>query len=119
MTPPYDSAHPQVTEKGGNVPESSNDGISKDWPGMFPEQGIPKPTTEPVSVDEMRQAIRRAYRDDHTIHAVFQQADFKGMSGEDRYAMLAYYALRRVRDLEAINLRWVNSHPMPPLVQPR
>lgn len=76
-----------------------------------PTQGIPAPKAEPASVDEMRQAIVRAYRDDPTIHSAFQYADLRGMSGEDRYAMLAYYSLRRVHDLDKMVLRFADVMP--------
>lgn len=78
---------------------------------LLPAQGLPKPDKEPETIDEMRQAILRAYRDDNTIHAVFQTADHRGMSGEDRYAMLAYYALRRVHDPDSMVLRFAAVTP--------
>lgn len=76
-----------------------------------PVTGLPTPDKEPETVDEMRQAILRAYRDDSTIHAVFQTADHRGMSGEDRYAMLAYYALRRIHDLDKMVFRFASVMP--------
>lgn len=76
-----------------------------------PPQGLPPPKQEPATVDEMRQAILRAYRNDHTVHSAFQFADHRGMSGEDRYAMLAYYALRRVHDLHNQVLRFADVMP--------
>jgi len=79
----------------------------------MPTQGLPKPAQEPVTVDEMRQAILRAARDDATIHNAMMAADYRGVSGEDRYVLLAYYSLRRVHDLEQRTLRWLDCHPAP------
>lgn len=81
----------------------------------LPPQGLPPPRQEPADYNEMRQAILRAYRDDHTIHAAFQHADYRGLSGEDKYTMLAYYALRRVYDLHKLNLRFMDYMPSPSL----
>ncbi|HEX2652981.1 MAG TPA: hypothetical protein VHN11_04950 [Xanthobacteraceae bacterium] len=85
----------------------------KHEPWNFPPQGLPPPEKEPASYNEMRQAMLRAYRDDNTIHAVFQQADYLGLNGEDRYTQLAYYALRRVHDLWKLNIQFANSMPAP------
>lgn len=41
----------------------------------------------------MRQLIERAGRHSPLIHAVLDAARWKGMSGEDKYVLLAYSAL--------------------------
>lgn len=44
--------------------------------------------------EEMRAEIARLRRYDSTVCRVMDTADFRGLSGEDRYTMLAYYALK-------------------------
>lgn len=66
--------------------------------------GIAKPDKEPVSVDEMRVAIHAAERKSALIHSTMTAAYYRGMSGEDKYAMLAYYALRQLEDLGKLTL---------------
>jgi hypothetical protein len=85
---------------------------------MFDEirLGIATPRDEPKSVDEMRQAIDRARQDSSLIHNAMDAARFKGMSGEDTYAMLAYYALRELERHYKANMQWLNLHPAPPIV---
>ena len=45
--------------------------------------------------NEMRAAINRLARDDALTGYVMHMADLHGMSGEDRYTMLAYHALKQ------------------------
>lgn len=66
--------------------------------------GIPKPetaeaATDVETIDGMRRAILMAQRDDATICHCLTTADYRGLSGEDRYVFLAYQALRKVNDL--------------------
>lgn len=75
------------------------------------ERGLPRPAEEPASCDEMRQAILKAYRDDSLIHAAMQTADYRGMSGEDRYTVLAYHALRELNELHRRTMSFVNVLP--------
>jgi hypothetical protein len=84
---------------------------------MFDEMqfGIATPKDEPRSVDEMRQAIDRARRDSSLIRNTMDTARFQGMSGEDTYVMLAYYALRQLEQHYKINMQWLNLQPASPL----
>lgn len=52
---------------------------------------VPKETTSPA---DMRAEIFRLRRELPVVRAVMDTADFNGLSAEDRYTMLAYYALR-------------------------
>jgi hypothetical protein len=75
--------------------------------------GIKKPQDEPKSVDEMRRAINEAGRDSSLIRQVLATAQYQGMSGEDKYAMLAYYALLQLEEHYQANMEWLNLHPAP------
>lgn len=60
--------------------------------------GIPKPESieecaMAQTVNGMRQAIYKASHESALIRHSMQVADFQGLSGEDRYTMLAYHAL--------------------------
>ncbi len=68
------------------------------------ERKLPSPTDvrgiyagakprEAVTSDEMRKEIFRLRREDPLVGRVMNYADCTGMSGEDRYLALAYYAL--------------------------
>jgi len=49
---------------------------------------------EAKNIDEMRKAIFRYSYDDPLTRNVMKAADIQGLSGEDRYVLLAYYALK-------------------------
>lgn len=57
--------------------------------------GIDKPDdfAELPSFDQMRAAIYKAQYDSVLIRQSMMQADVRGLSGEDRYTLLAYRAL--------------------------
>jgi hypothetical protein len=60
--------------------------------------GVLKPEKEPASIDEMRKAIIEASRNSAIVRNAMYAADHRGLSGEDRYVQLAYYALRNLQD---------------------
>lgn len=49
---------------------------------------------EAGSFDEMRAEIFRLQRIDPMVRNVMDMASYRGLSAEDRYVALAYYALR-------------------------
>lgn len=55
--------------------------------------------TEPTTPDEMRAALNKLRYDDPLVHAAFTAADYAGMSGEDRYTVLAYHAVTQKQKL--------------------
>lgn len=82
--------------------------------------GIPKPETAKEtedqlgSIDGMRRAITHAgYRDSALIHQCMMTADVQGMSGEDRYVLLAYHALRQLEDIWQQHSDAMSKIPMP------
>jgi hypothetical protein len=85
-----------------------------DWKITF---GLPKPEKDPASIDEMRQAIDRARWDSSLIKNALDTAQFNGMSGEDKYAMLAYWALRELETQYQSNLRWLMLQPSPGIIR--
>lgn len=85
-----------------------------DWGS--PTVGIEKPEKDPATVDEMRQAIERARRDSGLISNVIGIAHYKGMSGEDKYAMLAYHALRQLEATHKQLLQMLYTTPSKPLI---
>ena len=88
---------------------------NKVWSNYI-QVGIEKPAQEPKSIDDMRKLIMEASRDSSLIHAAMQAADYQGLSGEDRYAMLAYRALRSYEDAFQRQLQMLNTMPMPPFI---
>lgn len=75
--------------------------------------GIATPKAEPESLDEMRQAIDRAGQGSYVIRSTMDAARYRGLSGEDTYVTLAYYALRELERHYRLNMKWLNTHPMP------
>jgi hypothetical protein len=62
------------------------------------------PLITPPSFDEMRKRIREGARDSSLIHNCMYTADHQGLSGEDRYVLLAYHALIELeRQHELVN----------------
>lgn len=47
-----------------------------------------------TTTEEMRAELYRLRHFDPLVRAVFDAADYAGMSAEDRYTMLAYHAMR-------------------------
>lgn len=71
---------------------------------------------EATTPDEIRSEIFRLRRNDPMVRAVMDMADYKGMSAEDRYAVLAYYALRERAVLKQTVLDDALMRPMPPII---
>lgn len=91
---------------------------------MFPTQmclGLPKPEGNddiPPSLNEMRAAITRGQRDSALIRSCFMGAEVQGLSGEDKYVLLAYHALRVLEDTHQRLSRFIELSPMPPMIIP-
>lgn len=63
-----------------------------------------------------RRFNRAAYRSGHPlVRAVFQMADARGLSGEDKYTILAFEVLKQLEHLEEINLEAAMLDPKSPL----
>jgi hypothetical protein len=75
--------------------------------------GLPKPEKEPLTVNEMRLAIDRGWRDSAIIGNCLNRARYNGSSGEDTYVLLAYYALRELEKFYQMNMDWMNLQPDP------
>ena len=79
--------------------------------------GIHKPEgDEPTDLNVMRQAINRASRDSNLIRQCTWMADLQGLSGEDRYVLMAYHALRHLQDIWERHADMVERLPMPPMI---
>lgn len=52
------------------------------------------------TADEMRMELFRLRRYNPLVHTVMQMADCGGLSGEDRYVIMAYRALRELAYLQ-------------------
>lgn len=88
--------------------------LNNDWYSI--QTGIEKPAEEPKSIDEMRKAILEASRHVTIVRSAMYSADAQGLSGEDRYAMLAYYALRQLEGAHQRLMAYVSITPMPPFI---
>jgi len=83
--------------------------------------GIPAPegmqeTNDVATVEGMRRAIFRASRDSALIHANLYNADMRGLSGEDRYVVLAYNALVHLESLHQQMMQHTMFNPDPPAI---
>lgn len=61
--------------------------------------------------EEMRAEIYRLRQDDPMVRDILMSADFHGLSAEDRYTQLAYYALVEYGRLRAMLLRQLSISP--------
>jgi hypothetical protein len=83
---------------------------------MFPEykMGIAPVDGDRVpSFDEIRAAIEKGRRDSPLIAQALRQAERLGLSGEDKYVMLAYQALIHLDDTHKRLMRVVSLTPGP------
>ena len=81
--------------------------------------GIPRPKNEAetkaqATLDGMRQAIWHGQRDSALIKNALLAAEYAGMSGEDKYTLLAYHALVALEELYGEHLKWISLSPRPP-----
>jgi hypothetical protein len=70
---------------------------------------------EATTPDEMRAEINRLRQKDAMVRSVLDMADWKGLSAEDRYAILAYLALRERAKMQKLILDGAMLRPMPPI----
>jgi hypothetical protein len=77
----------------------------KDWM-IHIRLGIDAPEKELASVNEMRLAIAEASRDSSLIARCVSHAQYMGLSGEDKYVVLAYHALRELERLWKLQQKW-------------
>jgi len=68
---------------------------------------------------EMRAEIFRLLRHDPLIRSVMDTADYNGMAAEDRYTLLAYYALKERNRLREMVLEQAMLRPPPPFLVPK
>jgi hypothetical protein len=82
--------------------------------------GLPTPRTEEErltpTMDGMRQAIARGSRDSALIRNCLNAAEYRGLSGEDKYVLLAYHALVELEKFwqQTVELRM--KLPNPPMI---
>ena len=69
-----------------------------------------------TTTEEMRAEIFRLQRLDPLVRSVMDAANYRGMSAEDRYTMLAYHALRQKNHMQALILEGAMMNPMPPMI---
>lgn len=73
---------------------------------------------EGANVDAMRRAILRGQRDSALIRNVMIHADVAGLSGEDRYVLLAYHALIELQRYAGRLSDCIALQPRPPMIKP-
>lgn len=84
------------------------------------KMGLPKPTDDSsrglTDFNVMRQEITHGARDSALIQNCLRQAEYAGLSGEDKYTLLAYQALI------ALEVYWKQAltvsalSPIPPMI---
>jgi len=80
--------------------------------------GLTKPETadevrEQSEINGMRAALNKAERDLEIVSSCFQMAYHRGLSGEDKYVLLAYHALLRYEETFQQLNKFINLHPAP------
>lgn len=70
----------------------------------------------PKDVDGMRRAIEAGRRDSALIATCLRQAEYNGMSGEDKYVLLAYQALVMLESYAQNTLKMAALSPVPPMI---
>lgn len=68
------------------------------------------------TAEEMRVEMMRICRHDPMVNNLMRLADYKGFSGEDRYVILAYHALRELDAIKKTYYDVVMSWPADPPV---
>lgn len=70
------------------------------------------------TVEEMRAEISRLRYHDNIIHTVMDLADYKGLSAEDRFTILAYHLVKQNAELREMVIDYHMSRPMPMVIMP-
>ena len=79
--------------------------------------GLPKPEQDcETDLNAMRKAIEHGRRDSALIAQCLRQAEHVGLSGEDKYVLLAFHALRMLEDTHQRLSRYVALSPMVPQI---
>ena len=78
-----------------------------------------EPVKEATTPEAMRAEIYRLRRRDYLVRSVMDAADYIGASAEDRYTVLAYYALSERAKLLSKLLEFYVVSPLPNLVEPK
>lgn len=68
---------------------------------------------------EMRAEISRLSRNDRMVRSILQSAEYSGQSAEDKYTMLAYYALVERDRFRITVLRQLSIDPGTPIIIPK
>lgn len=82
----------------------------KDWK-------ILEQVKEATTPTEMRAELCRLRHFDPLVRAVFDSADYSGMSAEDRYTVLAYHAMKAKNEAQSKVLEFA-SYTVPPMILP-
>ena len=86
---------------------------------MFRDNEKLKPATAAEAAECLTpQGIRRrldthGYRCDPLVNRVFQQAHYSGLTGEDKYTLLAWHALLALEDTQKYLLERLEPEPRP------
>lgn len=72
---------------------------------------------EATTFEDMRAEIARLRREDIIVRQVMDIADYRGMSSEDRYTALAYYALQANARAQKLLMEYVVMAPTPAELQ--
>jgi hypothetical protein len=73
---------------------------------------------EAATPEEMRAEICRLRRYDPMVQKVMDMADYRGLSAEDRYVILAYHALGERARSQQMVLDNAMTRPVHPLIVP-
>lgn len=71
------------------------------------------------TAEAMRGEIFRLKHYDPLVRNVMCMADYRGMSAEDRYTILAYEALRQLNHIKQLTLNDAMLNPAPPILRAR
>jgi hypothetical protein len=63
-----------------------------------------EPIKDAETPNEMRAEFERLRNYDPLVRSVFDMARYSGMSGEDKYVVLAYHAIRQFKHMQKLHL---------------
>lgn len=66
--------------------------------------------------EEMRAEIFRLSRYHHMVRNVLDRANYQGLSAEDKYTIIAYYALADLAKFQSIHLDSLRLDAIPPMI---
>lgn len=75
-----------------------------------------EPVREAITPEQMRAELHRHRHFDGLVRRVMDESDYRGLSSEDRYTILAYHLLITRAELMKQLLEWHSVRPLPAII---